>query len=486
MTPASDPAASVAESLLPPTAVPPVPEQALNWRATIPPAVIIALLLTALVSFLVLAGSEVAFSRLTDTKARTWSLIDARVSLMAMQREITRAESAQRGFVLTGEARYLEPFGNASDRAMFEYGNAISLLHDEPDLGARCVAVGQLLKDKQDELTLTVHLAQSGQREQALSVIDSGHGVTTMEDLMALTRNIDEAILDRTRAVDGAYRVLAERQRWGVGVLVGLNLLFLAALAARTIKHFFEREQQREALARQAEVLESAVTSRTRELHELSTYLQEQSEWERQRLARDLHDEFGALLTAAKLDVAWLQGRNPGDDPQRTERLTRLSGELDEAVDLKRRVIESLRPAVLEQLGLPDALAWYVQEVAGRRGLSVQLDLQPLRVAPGVALTLYRIAQDALTNTLQHAQATEVAVSLRHEGAEVVLVVADNGQGMSKDAYEPGRGRLGLRGMAHRVQAHHGQFEVASEPGQGTRLTVKVPAGEALLPSAQS
>jgi signal transduction histidine kinase len=482
MTP--DSASPIAESLLPPTAVSPVPERVLNWRSTIPPAVVIALLLTALVSFLVLAGSEVAFSRLTDTKARTWSLIDARVSLMAMQREITRAESAQRGYLLTGEQRYLEPYSSASDRAMFEYGNAISLLNGEPDLSGRCVAVGQLLKDKQEELNLTVHLAQSGQRDQAMAVIDAGKGVATMEDLMVLTREIDEAILDRTRAVDQEYRALAERQRWGVGGLVGLNLLFLAALAARTIKHFYEREQQREALARQAEALETAVDARTRELHELSTYLQEQSEWERQRLARDLHDEFGALLTAAKLDVAWLQGRNPGDDPQRTERLTRLGSELDEAVDLKRRVIEILRPAVLEQLGLPDALAWYVQEVAGRRGLAVQLDLQPLRVAPQVALTLYRIAQDALTNTLQHAQATEVAVSLRHEGPEVVMVVADNGQGMPKNAYEPGRGRLGLRGMAHRLQAHRGQFDVSSEPGQGTRLTVKVPASETLMPAA--
>src|SRR5690606_23237925 len=119
-----------------------------------------------------------------------------------------------------------------------------------------------------------------------------------------------------------------------------------------TIRHFREREAQRAELARQASLLEETVAERTRELADLSTYLQEQSERERAQLARNLHDEFGALLTAAKLDVAWLQGRNPGTDVLRTEHLDRLAAQLDQAVDLKRLVIENLRPSVLEQLGL--------------------------------------------------------------------------------------------------------------------------------------
>jgi signal transduction histidine kinase len=208
-------------------------------------------------------------------------------------------------------------------------------------------------------------------------------------------------------------------------------------------------------------------------LARLSTYLQEQSERERAQLARNLHDEFGALLTAAKLDVSWLQGRNPGDDPQRTERLERLSQELDQAVDLKRLVIESLRPSVLDQLGLSAAVSWYIEETCKRAGLKWSLAVEDIVVEPDTALTLYRIVQEAVTNTVKYAHASEVWLSLQDTGTTIKLMVRDNGIGMNLT--DPPKAQHGLQGMRHRISSHKGTLHVISQPQQGVELRVEIP-----------
>lgn len=458
-----------------------------RWHAAaVPPAVLTALLVTALVSCLVLIGSELAFNRLSSTQARSASLVDARVGLINLQLEVGQAESAQRGYLITSEARYLKPFESASALATFHFGVVMNKLGDFPALSQSASSVGALLKTRQDELALTVHLAMSGQREAALRLLRTDRGIAVMEQLVQVIKALDQQILDETRTIDARMRSLAQRQRFGVGGLVCLNLVFLAALAARTIRHFREREAQRAELARQASLLEATVAERTRELADLSTYLQEQSERERAQLARNLHDELGALLTAAKLDVAWLQGRNPGTDAMRTEHLERLAAQLDQAVDLKRLVIENLRPSVLEQLGLSAAVSWYVDESCRRAGLQCDAQVAEVDVGQAEALTLYRIIQEAMTNTIRHADARQVRLSLSASEDETVLSISDDGRGMNLDARQGQVGGHGLQGMAHRVRSHHGHLDIRSSPGQGTTLTVRIPKGKPPAPSSEA
>lgn len=461
---------------LSPTPVQPPTE--LKWYGAIPPAVVVALLVTAFVSVLVLAGSELAFSRLSDTQQRLWLLVDARVSLLKMQQSVVQAESAQRGFLITGEVRYLGPFEGASDMATFELSTVVGKLGRYDKLNQESITLGNLLQKKQQEMALTVHLANEGRREEALAILHTDTGLKQMDGIKQASRALDEHILDETREMDQELLRLGKRQRFGVGGLVCLNLVFLAALAGRTIKHFYEREIQRQMLARQADELERAVVARTAELAELSTYLQDQSEKERAVLARNLHDEFGALLTAAKLDVAWLQGHNPGDDLPRTERLNRLSDELDQAVDLKRVVIESLRPSLLDQLGLSAALSWLVEEGCQRAGLQADIDVQEVAADQAVSLTLYRIAQEALTNIIKHAHAKRVTLTLHASAEYIELRMADDGVGLPTTGTSSVHGRHGLQGMAHRVHSHLGRLDMVSTPGQGTVLTVVIPRSQ--------
>ena len=456
-----------------PPAPSPVKPPSIRWYAAIPPAVIVALLVTAVASVLVLAGSELAFSQIAASQNKLWALVDGRVSLLKMQQDIVQAESAQRGYLITQESSYLKPFAHSSDMSTFEHGVVLSKISDFNKLNQQAIAVGGLIRRKQEELALTVHLAQNKQRDEALAILHTGDGLALSEKIKTESDHLDELILDETRRLSTEGDHLMWQQRLAVGGLVALNLMFLAALAARTIKHFYQREIQRQSLAEQAEQLELAVQSRTEELAKLSTYLQEQSERERAQLARNLHDEFGALLTAAKLDVTWLQGRNAGSDPQRTERLERLSQELDQAVDLKRLVIESLRPSLLDQLGFSAAVSWHIEETCKRAGLQSELDVEDIVVDADIALTLYRIAQEAMTNTIKYAHATKVWLSVHDMGDLIRMVIRDDGIGMSVTG--SGKGQHGLQGMRHRVSSHKGQLRIQSQAQQGVELIVDIP-----------
>ena len=251
-----------------------------------------------------------------------------------------------------------------------------------------------------------------------------------------------------------------------VGLLIALSRL-LAADAVR-------REALRAASERHARDLESLIDARTRELSALSTHLQELSEKEKSELARNLHDELGGLLTAAKMDLSWLQSRVP--DPALQERLAQLGSVLDEAMDLKRRVVEDLRPSLLDHFGLPTALRAYVDAACAKAGLRTELTL-PDDGAPmpkETAIALFRIVQEGVTNIIRHAGARTVTLmfALEHDGCRFSL--SDDGRGF--DAADPKfRWSHGITGMRQRVRALGGQFEVESTPGSGTSLRVEIP-----------
>lgn len=251
---------------------------------------------------------------------------------------------------------------------------------------------------------------------------------------------------------------------------VGLVIALCRLLAADAIR----REGLHAASERHAKDLENLIEARTRELSALSTHLQEVSEKEKSQLARNLHDELGGLLTAAKIDLSWLQSRVP--DPALQERLAQLGGVLDEAMDLKRRVVEDLRPSLLDHFGLPTALRAYVDSTCAKAGLRAELEL-PEDGAPmpkETAIALFRIVQEGITNIIRHAGARSVTLRFNMERAACRFTLSDDGQGF--DAADPKfRWSHGLMGMRQRVRALGGQFELESAPGSGTTLRVSIP-----------
>ncbi|MDB6045100.1 MAG: periplasmic sensor signal transduction Histidine Kinase [Gammaproteobacteria bacterium] len=222
--------------------------------------------------------------------------------------------------------------------------------------------------------------------------------------------------------------------------------------------------------------LDRLVESRTLELSALSNHLQSLAEKEKSALARTLHDELGGLLTAAKMDLSWLQSRV--DTPAHQERLAQLGSVLDEAMSLKRRVVEDLRPSLLDHFGLATALRAYVDSACAKAGLQADISVpEDSRAIPKeIAIALFRIVQEGLNNIIRHAGAQRVRLELTSDDTNYAFTLSDDGSGFDqKDHADPWP--HGIMGMQQRVRALGGRFLLESDSGTGTTLSVSVPAG---------
>ena len=221
---------------------------------------------------------------------------------------------------------------------------------------------------------------------------------------------------------------------------------------------------------------ESRVSARTEELSTLSTHLLRMMEAERSQLAKELHDELGGLITAAKMDMAWLQAHIGGSlDPASEEKFRSVVQMLNQAMTLKRRVVESLRPSLLDHFGLPVALRSHFDENCGRAGIEYVATLpdEILDLEPAAQLTLFRVAQEALTNLLARGSARHVELVIEPEGDCYQMTVGDDGAAM--DAAQ----QRALVGMRHRVMGAGGRLDIEVAAGQGNRITAYVPRSPA-------
>jgi signal transduction histidine kinase len=236
-----------------------------------------------------------------------------------------------------------------------------------------------------------------------------------------------------------------------------------------------QQQQQKKAAAAPAREIDSLVEVRTRELSALSSHLQSLAEKEKSELARTLHDELGGLLTAAKMDLSWLQSRL--DTPAYQERLAQLGSVLDEAMGLKRRVVEELRPSLLDHFGLPTALRAYVDSACTKAAVAADIRLPDdgERMPKDIAITLFRIVQEGLNNILRHAGAKHVTLELTTGGGEYAFTLQDDGSGFDPNSARDSWSH-GIMGMQQRVRALGGKFSLESTPGRGTTLRVTVPA----------
>jgi signal transduction histidine kinase len=250
-----------------------------------------------------------------------------------------------------------------------------------------------------------------------------------------------------------------------------------------------QRLRGRQALPAPRSTAPEAVRAQARQLTELAQHLQSAREDERARLARDLHDELGALLTAAQLDAARLRARLLAFTPPAAEALACLDSlvaSLDGVITLKRSITEDLRPSSLSHLGLAVTLQTLAREFGLRSGLQVHLALAEAGVplTPAAELAAYRVAQEALSNIARHAHAQQLWLTLRRQGARVLLTVRDDGRGFVPAAV-PAR-RHGLLGMRFRAEAEGGRLTLQAAPGQGTRLTLSLPVAAMATQAGQA
>ncbi len=214
------------------------------------------------------------------------------------------------------------------------------------------------------------------------------------------------------------------------------------------------------------------------QLRDLAAHGEAAMEQERKRIAREIHDEQGSLLTALKMDLTLLR-RELGDVPPAIgQRLDTMQHLVEEAVRVMRQVASQLRPAVLN-LGILPALEWLTEEFRQRTGIACHLlagDDIPLDDSR--ATTLFRIVQESLTNVTRHAEASQVDIGLSLEAEHIRLEIADNGKGF--ELHQVSSHSFGLLGMGERLEALGGKLRIVSAPGRGTRLHITIPLAEEL------
>ena len=222
-------------------------------------------------------------------------------------------------------------------------------------------------------------------------------------------------------------------------------------------------------------------TTRNNGLHALSLRLEVAREEERARLARELHDELGQVLTSLKLEFMWLVDELKKSEPkpgiQLVNKLQSLIGLIEVSIQSVRQISGDLRPAVLDHLGLREAIQWEATKFQARTGIRCRVAAHLTREIAdrSRALALYRILQEALTNVVRHAHAGAVRISLAQRRRSIVLVVKDNGRGITKPELSSMMS-IGLLGMSERARLLGGRITITGAPGRGTTVTVTVPS----------
>ena len=227
-----------------------------------------------------------------------------------------------------------------------------------------------------------------------------------------------------------------------------------------------------------SKLVEEALLQSQAELRQLSAHQERVKEDERKRIAQEIHDELGGLLTGIKAYVsvsverAVRAGNEP--DPLLVE-ATKLAGT---AIETVRKVISDLRPSVLDHLGVWAAIEWYLGQIAERSGLQchaiVEPDVLTLSIDAECSTMLFRVVQETLTNVVRHAHASRVTVAARHEGGILYLSVADNGKGISPDRLL-NRDSWGILGMYERTRHFGGELRITGSPEAGTVVLLKLP-----------
>lgn len=439
--------------------------------------------IVALVGATALLGvNEWAIHRSRDALARDDALQASRVKLQQLQSMMLAAENAQRGFLLTGDPAATAPFRQAQREVEPLLAELHAHYRGTPQREAAARQADELTRRRLAELDTTIALMTEGRVQAAHELVRSGIGGEYMQALDALVNEAVGAETARMRQQRSALQDTLSIGRVAIASLLLLSAVAMSLFIRQSRQREREKAAQALALRQERDKLESEVARRTQDLRRIAQHLQAAREDERSHLARELHDELGGLLTAAKLDVARL--RRPlrevaGDRlPELQDRLAHLVQSLDAGIALKRRIIEDLRPSALSNLGLKAALDGLCSDFAERSGLRVQADIDDMALDEEREISLYRVLQESLTNITRYARATRVDVRLARDGRDdgsdqAVLTVRDDGAGF-EPATVPTRAR-GLAGMRFRMESCAGSLHIDSRPGAGTTVTARVP-----------
>ncbi|MBF5003051.1 CHASE3 domain-containing protein [Diaphorobacter sp. NR2-3-3-1] len=433
----------------------------------------INMLLALLAAVVLVAVNEVGYFASHTAIQSLEKAQTTRRTLERLVREMLSIESGLRGYLLTGNAQYIEPYAASAKNIEHDINRLHGLLQSSPEDSRDFTELSSQIARRISELDLSLQLRRSGNDDAWKFVVTTDVGLKHMEAIRTTAERMTQRTIQRAESSNDEITHSLMLSRIGIAAVatIGLLAFYMYLRKAEALQEADEREK--EVQARERSQLEQLVRERTASLGKLATHLQQVREEERGHLARELHDELGALLTAAKLDVARLRSRVNLEQPEVSERLNHLVETLNSVIALKRRIIEDLRPSSLSNLGLTATLEILTHEFAERSKIEVDVNLESVQLSEFMQLTVYRLIQESLTNISKYANASKVLITVHDYPTHVTVQVRDNGSGFDTHMVSPTA--HGLAGMHHRVEAAGGRLTVTSNPGEGTLVSATLP-----------
>lgn len=381
------------------------------------------------------------------------------------------AEAAVRTYLLTGNPVHLRPYQDAPEE--IERAMAVLRAESHPQRPARQTIeqLGTLIDARMALLRSDV---EAGRMIHAADP-QGGPGKQYTDEIRSTLLDLrDRTLKDSAAAQENAFKRFADVR--AINRVLGAGVLaLLLALAVALFREERLRRQIADLLGSENERLQAQVETRTAALNHLASYLTRMRESDQARVASELHDELGILLSAARLDADWLARKLPADgESMLRARILRLIDSLAKAVAAKRKMVAELRPPLLADFGVVEALrALALGTVSADTQVEADLPEHLPALDPQVSLAVYRVAQEALANVTLHAQARHVKLSLHSEDDMVVLRVEDDGVGFE----QPGDDTLhmGLEDVSHRVRMLGGHLQVRSSLRHGTTVVARLP-----------
>lgn len=439
------------------------------WHAS--PALLVGLLL----ALTVFTGNEWAYQRAQDSFSRLRGNDTASQAVQLVLRRLVDAESSQRGYLMTERKDYLAPGVDAQR----DIERALSNLHQQYRANSQLLPYVDGLASRTDEklaeLDATLALHDRGRQAAAHELMLTDIGREKMQAVrVAATTLLTQANSLATTERAKVLRTL-DAGRLGVHAAMMLSLLWFVYFLRKSAALQDEQRNHARDLQREGARLETEVRARTHELSGLNDRLQLVREEERQHLARTLHDELGAILTAAKFDLARMR-RLLGTPPsaQALARLDHLASMLDQGIGLKRRIMEELMPSALHNLGLPEALQALADGFSTRTGIAVELALANVQAGERSRVIAYRWVEGALTQIARRGLVKVVRIDLGTSAADFLQVCVRDDVADADTASPILRGD-GMVNLQHRIEGMGGSVTVLSHQGPGTALVATLP-----------
>lgn len=400
------------------------------------------------------------------------------------------AESSMRGYFLSDHDAYLGPTRTALAESEAEFRELEKLLSDNPNQLKNLAQLKTLVRRRLTIMTQSLDVYREGGLSEIVKIARVSDGRASMDEIrlqvVIMEQEQNETLKARSAMFYEEYQK-AVILGMGINAVAIVVLIMFYQLVGRS---FATRAEAEHALKVANENLESQVEQRTEQLSVLSRHLISISEEEKVRLSRELHDEIGAHLTSINMDIAAVTMKLQKTDPELAAQLKRARGSLVEVVEMKRRIVENLRPSLLDNLGLCAAIESYCQEFSRMATVRCDCDVDDeiellTRDAGDLSIALFRIVQESLNNIRKYAKASRVSVMLNRNQEGLMLRIIDDGVGISAANIAKPMSH-GLLGMRERALLLGGTLNIRRGRNDcGTCIEVAIPVHDNVAPQEE-